>query len=67
MIDHDAWLLQEAERNCPDTSMGNEVDIVDGLIDKYSLEDAHEVIEAWITDIIKIMTEDECKTLTKRF
>lgn len=67
MIDHDAWLLREAERNCHDTSIGDEVEIVDGLIDGYSLEDAHDVIETWITDITKVMTEDECKTLIKRF
>lgn len=66
MLDHDTWLLRQAEDNCHESGV-DEVDIVKGFIDRYSLGDAQETFEAHVTDIVKVMTEKELKVLLVRF
>lgn len=41
--------------------------IVEGVIERFSLEDARETFEAYASDIVKLMNEEELKELLKRF
>ena len=68
-MDHDSWLLREADKNCNDSccSKNEQIKIVDGIINDFDTDAARDCLEAWIYDVAKLMTEDECKNLLKRF
>lgn len=52
---------------CNDWNAPDPEPIVEDIIDHYDLASAQDTFEAYVSDITKVMTEEELKEILKRF
>lgn len=60
-------MSEAVKYGCSDWDSPDYEPIVEDIIDDYELASAQDTFEAYISDITKVMTEEELKDLLKRF